>query len=93
MLYALNSVFPIRYTALILSTLGLLVSAATVVFLGQGWIALVVFLALTGVGLFDLAQRKSSVLRNYPLIGHVRYMMEFVRPEPSWRYMQRGTNG
>ena len=26
-------------------------------------------------------QTKRSILRSYPIIGHLRFMMEFVRPE------------
>ncbi len=81
MLNTLNTIFPVRYTAFILSSLGLLLSAATVLTMGVGWLLLPIFLTLVGVGLFDLIQRKSSILRNYPIIGHLRYTMEFVRPE------------
>jgi glutamate synthase domain-containing protein 2 len=38
-----------------------------------------VFLSL--VGIYDVVQRKHSVLRNYPVIGHFRYLFETVRPE------------
>ncbi len=44
-------------------------------------VAFLVFLLLTAQGLWDLAQRRHSILRNYPLIGHIRWMVEFVRPE------------
>lgn len=37
-------------------------------------------LALTIVGIRDLTSSK-NVLRNYPVIGHLRYMLEFIRPE------------
>jgi glutamate synthase domain-containing protein 2 len=33
------------------------------------------------IGVRDLRQSQRSVLRNYPVIGHVRYLMEFIRPE------------
>lgn len=36
--------------------------------------------ALVVVGAWDL-QSKHNVLRNYPMLGHLRYMLEFVRPE------------
>lgn len=36
-------------------------------------------LALVGVG--DLLQTKHAVLRNYPIIGHLRYLFEDIRPE------------
>lgn len=37
-------------------------------------------LGLCGVGLADLHSRH-NVLRIYPVIGHLRYLLEFVRPE------------
>jgi len=41
----------------------------------------VVFGALTLLGAHDVLQRRHSILRNYPVIGHIRWMAEFVRPE------------
>jgi len=38
-----------------------------------------VFLSL--VGFYDVQQQKHSILRNYPVIGHFRYLIESVRPE------------
>jgi hypothetical protein len=38
-------------------------------------------LPLVGVGLYDIFFSYSNVLSNYPLIGHLRYMLEFIRPE------------
>jgi glutamate synthase domain-containing protein 2 len=37
--------------------------------------------ALTGLGFRDRFQAKRSVLRNYPVIGHLRYLLEYIRPE------------
>ncbi len=37
--------------------------------------------ALTLIGILDLGQKHHSVLRNYPVIGHVRYLVEAIRPE------------
>jgi glutamate synthase domain-containing protein 2 len=37
--------------------------------------------ALSLLGVFDLLQPKHSILRNYPVIGHIRWLAEFVRPE------------
>jgi glutamate synthase domain-containing protein 2 len=39
------------------------------------------FLALTGVGIRDLLQTRHSILRNYPIVGHARWMIEAVGPE------------
>ncbi|MGR6805066.1 FMN-binding glutamate synthase family protein [Sphaerotilus natans] len=35
----------------------------------------------TLLGLRDLRQTQRSVLRNYPVLGHMRYWLEFIRPE------------
>ena len=45
-----------------------------------GWAALVC-LFLVGLGWRDTRQTRHSVLRNYPVIGHLRFLLEFVRIE------------
>ncbi|MCX7117466.1 MAG: FMN-binding glutamate synthase family protein [Legionellales bacterium] len=30
---------------------------------------------------YDLLQKKRTILRNFPLLGHIRYILEFLRPE------------
>ena len=42
---------------------------------------LVIFGALFLVGLYDLWQPHHSVLRNYPILGHMRFIFEGIRPE------------
>jgi glutamate synthase domain-containing protein 2 len=36
---------------------------------------------LTVIGVIDLLQSQHAVLRNYPIIGHIRYLVEGIRPE------------
>lgn len=48
-------------------------------FWGGALIALSGFLTL--LGCWDLFQTRHSVLRNYPVIGHIRWMVEMIRPE------------
>ncbi len=81
MLHTLNNLFPIRYTAMGLSCFGLLLSLFSLIVFGVGWLPFLVFAALTAVGVYDLRQQKRSILRNYPIIGHLRFTMEFIRPE------------
>ena len=33
------------------------------------------------LGLRDMLQTKHAILRNYPIIGHGRYLLESIRPE------------
>ena len=43
--------------------------------------ALVVNGPLLLVGLDESLQREHSILRNFPIIGHARYLLEMLRPE------------
>ena len=45
------------------------------------WIASAAMLALFAVGIRDLIQTRHSILRNYPVIGHMRWLFEGIRPE------------
>ena len=40
-----------------------------------------IFAGLTGLGLRDVRQEKRAILRNYPISGHARYLMEEIRPK------------
>ena len=81
MLHYLNSIYPIRYTVFGLCCMGLLLSIFTLVGFGVGATAALLFLALIALGVHDMCQTKRSILRNYPIIGHIRFMLEYVRPE------------
>jgi glutamate synthase domain-containing protein 2 len=81
MLDILNTYFPVRYTVMVLSALGLLLSLASFALTGQSWLEVLLFASLVGVGVYDMVQTRRSILRNYPIIGHMRFMLEFVRPE------------
>lgn len=44
-----------------------------------GWL-LLILLSLSIIGLCDRFQTKHSILRNYPIIGHMRWLAEAIRP-------------
>ena len=81
MLDRLNAIYPVRYTVLGLCVLGLLTCVFSLLVFGVGTMPMLLLLALVAVGVYDLQQPRRSVLRNYPIIGHIRYMLEYVRPE------------
>ena len=45
------------------------------------------------VAVHDLLQRKHSVLRNYPVVGHLRYGLEKIRPEVQQYFIERNWDG
>src|SRR5258708_9099800 len=78
----LGALFGLRRYA----TLGLCVVllALAVVFAGHFpliWAAAWILAGLCLLGLYDLVQARHSLLRNFPVIGHVRWIAELVRPE------------
>ena len=80
-LISLNRYFPIRYSAWLACAVGLLLSAFLWVGFGMAAWWVLGFAALVLLGVRDVRQTRHSILRNYPVIGHLRFLFEFVRPE------------
>ena len=76
-----NAYFPVRYTALGLCIFGALLSLFSIIAFKVGWLWGLVFIGLSALGFRDLRQRRHAILRNYPVIGHARFLLEFIRPE------------
>lgn len=76
---------------LVLAAIGAIAAAV----LGPwGWIILaVVMTVLAAVGVYDLTQRRHSILRNYPLLGHMRFLFEALRPEIQQYFIERNFDG
>ena len=81
MFHLLNQWYPIRYTVFGLCLLGLFASVFLVATSGSGSALVFVFVGLVGLGIHDVVQSKRSILRSYPVIGHLRFMLEYIRPE------------
>ncbi len=54
---------------------------------------LLIILPVTLLGFWDITQRKKTLLRLYPVIGHFRYFLESVRPEIQQYFIETDTNG
>lgn len=69
------SVFVAVVVLAVLSLLG--------IFIWSIWYLLpfLIFAALSVLGLNDVRQTSHSVLRNYPVMGHIRFLLEGIRPE------------
>jgi glutamate synthase domain-containing protein 2 len=53
-----------------------------------GWLSLL-SLALSALGAHDVMQTRRSVLRNYPVSGHLRYLLESIGPEVRQYFIER----
>ncbi len=57
-------------------------TALLTAFVSRGFALLaVVFVPLAMIGTHDVFQKKHSILRNFPLLGHLRFIAEGIRPE------------
>ncbi|MBS7812735.1 FMN-binding glutamate synthase family protein [Roseococcus pinisoli] len=70
-----------RYTVFTLVTAGFLLTLWLRPAGGWSVVLPLILGALTLLGLWDLFQTQHSVLRNYPIIGHARWLVEMIRPE------------
>ena len=57
------------------------------------WILAVPLLAIGLLGVRDLLQREHSILRNYPVLGHLRFAMEAIRPEIQQYFVESNIDG
>lgn len=63
-------------------TIGLSIACLLLAWFHLAWLLpLVVLLPLALLGLWDVTQTRHSLLRNYPLIGHLRFLIEDTGPE------------
>lgn len=53
--------------------------------------ALYVVVPLILLGIYDILQTKNNILRNYPVIGHLRQILQSIRPEIQQYFIQRDT--
>jgi glutamate synthase domain-containing protein 2 len=80
----MSMLFHSRFIPLWLAVLAtLLFGAAMVAMPFTLWLAIpfAVAAALVAVGIYDLVQRNHSILRNYPILAHMRFIFEAIRPE------------
>ncbi len=77
----LDHALPLRYATWFLCVVAALLSAFAWVAFDVAGFWVLVFGALSLLGLHDVRQTRHSVLRNYPVIGHLRFLLEYIRPE------------
>ena len=50
-------------------------------------------IGLGALAAWDLTQKKHSILRNYPIAGHARFLLESIRPEIQQYFIERNWDG
>jgi glutamate synthase domain-containing protein 2 len=85
--------FPIRFTTLIACAAGLVacIVAWSMAPSAGLEVAAAAFAVLTLIGVRDVQQTRHAILRNYPVIGHLRFLLEFIRPEMRQYFIESDT--
>ena len=82
----------LRYTTFLIS---ILVFVLSVVFYDVHesihWL-LIISALLIVIGIHDIIQTKSSILRNYPILAHFRFLFELIRPEIRQYFLEDDTS-
>ena len=65
--------------------------AATFTWPAYGFIGIAVIILV--IGLYDINQKKHTILRNFPVIGHMRYLLEMISPEIHQYFIESSTDG
>ncbi len=55
--------------------------------------SLFILLPLIGRGIADMVQTRQAIKRNFPLVGHARYLLEMIRPEINQYFIESNSDG
>ncbi|WP_459618162.1 FMN-binding glutamate synthase family protein [Bordetella sp. 2513F-2] len=81
-----------RYTAFVLVLTGAVVTTLLAASGSAGWAwAAVPLLMLAALGAYDLIQTRHAIRRNYPVLGNLRFLFEFIRPEIRQYFLEDDT--
>ena len=62
-------------------------------YFSAAWWLFVLIAPLTGLGLYDILQTRSTIPRIFPVIGRLRYLFESIRPEIQQYFVESDING
>ncbi|MEP6343991.1 MAG: FMN-binding glutamate synthase family protein [Maricaulaceae bacterium] len=88
-----KSEFTARITFFTLSTLAVISVTLLTLVWTKAILGFIVILPFIGLGVYDILQKKRTVLRLYPVIGHMRYFLESIRPEIQQYFVESDTSG
>lgn len=70
-----------RYSALLAAIVLTVICLIGSLWAGWLFVPFLIFAALAALGLRDISQDRHAITRNYPIIGHFRFLFEKIRPE------------
>jgi glutamate synthase domain-containing protein 2 len=89
--HLLDSIIPQRYWAWALTAILAVACFALLPFSNLWQWPGLAFALLALVGLLDFSQTRQAIRRNYPVLSHLRFFFEFVRPEIRQYFLETDT--
>lgn len=93
----LKEIFGARFILLTLAVLGLVFTLLAALLLNLSSsltvLPLLIFGGLIFLGIRDLTQTRHAILRNYPISGHIRFLLENIRPEIRQYFLESDKDG
>jgi glutamate synthase domain-containing protein 2 len=87
-------IFTRRYIAYAAALLGSAVFLALTLVVSENFApGLIVFLVLAIIGTRDLFQTRHAILRSFPIVAHLRFLLEDARPEIRQYFLESDTDG
>jgi hypothetical protein len=80
-----------RFSALIVCLLAMTILVPFAFVSPWLWAPAAIAVLLVLLGAHDLLQSKHAIQRNYPILGHIRWFVELIRPELR-QYLPRATH-
>ncbi|HUH27273.1 FMN-binding glutamate synthase family protein [Gelidibacter sp.] len=83
-----------RINFYIISSVSLLITLGLAIFLNSNWYVLfAIILGLTILGYYDVFQTRHTIMRNYPVLGRLRYLLEDLRPKMYQYFIESDIDG
>lgn len=78
----------------IISSISLVVTFALAFFLSSNWyVVFAITLMITILGYYDIMQTRHTIMRNYPVLGRLRYVLEELRPKMYQYFIESDIDG
>lgn len=71
----------------------LIIAACALLISSSFWWGLVLIIPILLLGIYDTFQRSHSITRNFPVVGHGRYIAEWLRPKMYQYFVESDTDG
>src|SRR5690554_4960802 len=73
--------------------INLVIASLGVIFTPKWFYLLIIPIILLAVAIYHITQKKHAILRNYPVVGKLRYFFEGIRPELRQYFWESDTDG